>query len=58
MTLNELFENTVTTSSLVAPVVKPMGLISRMTRNTQPTKYANTSMLSIEPQKPRKKRAK
>lgn len=61
MTLNELFENSTTTSAMMAPVVQPLGLISRISRNKQPAKYANTSMpnmLGIEPQTPRKKRAK
>lgn len=61
MTLNELFENSTTTSSMIASVAQPLGLISRISRNTQPAKYANTSMpnmLGIEPQTPRKKRAK
>jgi len=61
MTLNELFETTTTTSSMVATVAQPLGLVSRMTRNTQPAKYANTSMpsmLGIESQTSRKKRAK
>lgn len=57
MTLNELFENISTTSAAVAPVVKPMGIVSRMGGNLLSGKYAMKNAAPVVAAKPRKKRA-